>query len=51
MTKNDKHEYETPQIEMMEIRIETGYSGSFISGSEAGDGLSEGDEYDNEIFS
>jgi len=51
MTKNDKHEYETPQIEMMEARIEKGYIGSFISDSEAGDGLSDGVEYGNEIFS
>lgn len=50
MKKQEKQEYETPQIEMINARIEKGFVGSLTSGGEAGDGLTEGDGYGDEIF-
>ena len=50
MKKLNKQEYETPQVEMIDARVEKGFTGSLTTGSEAGDGLTEGDEYGDELF-
>ena len=51
MTKEVKKEYESPQLEIMKVRIEKGFGGSFATGIMAGDEITEGDTYGNEIFS
>ena len=48
MTEIKRQEYVTPQVELMNARVEKGFAGSFVTG--AGDGLGEGDELDDEIF-
>lgn len=49
MTKKMKQEYETPQVEMIDARVERGFEGSVTTGDP--EGLGEGDEYGDEIFS
>ncbi|MBR3724993.1 MAG: hypothetical protein IKN11_06355 [Bacteroidales bacterium] len=49
MTKEMKQEYETPQVEMIDARVERGFEGSVNSGNP--EGLGEGDELGEEIFS
>ena len=51
MTENKRQEYETPMVEQMNAHVEKGFAGSFATGNGAGDGLGEGDELDDEIFS
>ena len=49
MTKEMKQEYATPQVEMIDARVERGFEGSVSSGNP--EGLEEGDEHGDEIFS
>ncbi len=44
-----KQEYTTPQVEMIDARVERGFDGSVSSGYP--EGLEEGDEHGYEIFS
>ncbi len=49
MTKEMKQEYTTPQVEMIDARVERGFEGSVTSGNP--EGLEEGDEHGDELFS
>ena len=48
MTHIERKEYSTPQVELLNARVEHGYAGSYGSGDP--EGLDEGDEYNDEIF-
>ena len=50
MEQIKKQEYEAPQVEMLNARVEKGFAGSFIAGSTVGDPVTEGDSYGNDIF-
>ncbi len=53
MEKIKKQEYETPQVEMLNARVEKGFAGSFVTGGQAGDPISDdGPTYNgDELFS
>ena len=49
MTKEEKKEYCTPQVELIEARVEKGFAGSVNPGTP--EGLDEGEEHGDELFS
>lgn len=50
MKQIKKLEYEVPQVEQIEARVEKGYAGSFIAGSLTGDPIEEGQTYDGNVL-
>ncbi len=51
MKEIKKQEYETPQIELINARVEKGFQGSVTSYTNTGGPIGEGDSYDESIFS
>ena len=50
MTEKTMHEYEAPQVEQIEARVEKGFAGSFVAGGQAGDPIEEGQTYDGDAL-
>ncbi len=52
MIKQKKKEYDAPMVELIDARIEKGFQPSSLSSNGTlSDNISEGDSYDNRIFS
>ena len=51
MKEKTKREYEAPQVEQIEARVDKGFAGSFVAGSQAGDPISDdGPTYDGDAL-
>ena len=50
MKQTKKQEYEAPQVEQIEARVEKGFAGSFVAGGQAGDPIEEGQTYDGDAL-
>ena len=51
MEQTKKQEYEAPQVEQIEARVEKGFAGSFVAGGPAGDAISDdGPTYDGDML-
>ena len=51
MKQTKKQEYEAPKVEQIEARVEKGFAGTFVAGSQAGDPISDdGPTYDGDAL-